>query len=100
MWLRSDCRYCAESLEFYKRLLAAPHRARTVIMGLEPQESLEAYANKSGLAVDRVLSVPRDGVLLSGTPSLVEVRADQTIAHVWVGKLAAAQELEVSREIR
>jgi hypothetical protein len=101
VWVRSTCRYCTESMGFYRRLAAAPRRARVVVVGAEPVERLREYVGEHGFAPDEVVSVGAEAVKLPVTPMLVLVDAEGIVRAVWRGKLgSAAEEAAVLAEVR
>ena len=93
--VRSTCRFCTESMEFYRRLISLSPRARIVFLGTEPQEALNQYVKEHQIAPDVVVSVKRGSTNLPRTPVVVHVGSDSIIRAVWVGKLPEQGEKEV-----
>ena len=97
LFLRSNCTYCTQSMDFYTRLAAMPGRPRMVVVGTEPEQSLRDYTKQYGFAADQILTVPRSALRFTGTPALALVRSDGTVEGVWLGKVSGDQEGEVMR---
>jgi hypothetical protein len=100
MFFRDGCRYCTESMEFYRRLGAEPNRARLLVVGREDVDQLRNYVNKNEFHPDGFSSIGTKPVKVSGTPTLLLVTADRTIKGIWPGRLDATAEEEVLKSIR
>ncbi|MDR7498079.1 MAG: hypothetical protein QN174_14120 [Armatimonadota bacterium] len=94
VWVRSTCRYCTESMGFYRRLVAGSRRARVVVLGAEPVETLRGYLDEHGVVPDAVVSVGAAAVRLPVTPMLVLVDSGGVVRKVWRGKLTSEAEQE------
>lgn len=100
VWIRSGCRFCAESMPFYSRLSRQPRRSQIVVAGLEPPDQLRAYVDSQGFSPDKVVTVRPGALQLTGTPTLVLVDASGVVLNVWKGKLPnTAAEEEVRRSL-
>jgi hypothetical protein len=95
MFFRDGCRYCSESMEFYRRLGAEPNRARLLVVGRESVDKLRTYATENQFHPDGFASIGAKPVKVSGTPTLLLVTADRTIKGIWPGRLDATGEEEV-----
>jgi hypothetical protein len=100
MFLREGCRYCNESMDFYKRLSGQPRRAKLLVAGRESVEKLTSYVNDQGFRPDGFTSIGGRSVKVAGTPTLLLVSPDRTIKAVWRGKLDAGAEAEVVRSVQ
>lgn len=100
VWVNSGCKYCTESMGFYRRLTAAPRRAKLLVMGREAVEVITAYLEGHGVRPDAVVSVPSGRVRLYGTPTLVLVSGDGIVQSVWLGKLGLRDEDRVLRALQ
>ena len=95
LWLHSKCRYCEESIDFYKRIAGGSAKPRLILMGRESTRVLADYASRHKLNVDHVMHVVRNDVRLTGTPTLVLVDASGVVRRVWMGRLSLREELSV-----
>jgi hypothetical protein len=87
LWLHSRCRYCQESMPFYRRLTSRVGGTAVIAMGPEPASTLRAYLEMHGLAGIRALTVQPASVAFSATPALAVLDADRRVRGVWIGKL-------------
>ncbi len=95
LWLQSQCRYCGESMAFYRRAVESHGAESVIVMGPEPESQLREYLNKNGLGAVPV-SNHRPGTLkFSGTPTLAVLGRDRRVAGVWVGKVSPAVEDQI-----
>jgi hypothetical protein len=90
MYLASTCRYCNDSMSFYRSLLhhnaQAGSHTKIVALSIEPIEMLRKYLSENGLRTDDVASVRLKK--LKGTPTLLLVR-NSRVTHVWEGLMDA-----------
>lgn len=95
----STCRFCAESMPFYRNLVTAARRegVRVVALAWEPPVRNRAYLASQGVQVDAALDIAATGVSVRGTPTLILVRRDGTVIQSWPGKLGSASEAAVLR---
>jgi hypothetical protein len=101
--IRSTCRFCNESVPFYRRLLdeSAKRRVRAVALMFDQPEAGTAYIARTGLHVQQVVAV--DGSQLTGiagTPTLILLAKSGVVVNSWVGKLTADTETEVIEAVR
>ena len=94
IWLQTACRYCTDSLGFYRHLSTRPRDIGVVVMGFEPTSVLVEYAARHALEPDQVISVPIETVKLRGTPTVLFVLSDRVRA-LWIGKLTPSEENQV-----
>jgi hypothetical protein len=85
-WLKSSCRYCEESIPFYRRLVSAGS-IPFVAMGRESELALRVYLDQRGLQGAKSLSVPNGELKFYGTPTVAVLDAERKIRGVWLGKL-------------
>lgn len=99
LFARSNCRFCSESMAFYRRLSAEvrPRNVQFVVAGGEPEAVLSQYLASHQLAVDRVVSMatPPEGVRV--TPTLAVLDKNGAVVQSWVGKLPTEDEKAVER---
>jgi len=92
LYVRSTCKYCTASMDFYRRLtMTTPRSHRIVVVGPESKEVLQDYVSSHDVVPDVVLSVPNGTLSISGTPTLVSVEPSGLVGHVWRGKLGTAE---------
>ena len=104
MGLSTKCHFCSESTGFYQRLLKAAIASSVPVVAVFPQPTSEAqqYWASHDIALSGVdLQQARlDSISVSGTPTLIVVDRKGLIVGAWVGKLAAAGEAEVIKQIQ
>lgn len=89
-FLSLRCRFCSESMPFYKRIHetnAKNARVRTVAVLPESVEDAETYFSSNGIVFDEILTKRPSDLGISGTPTLVLLDADQYVMAIWSGKL-------------
>lgn len=95
--ISTQCHFCEESTDFYKKLVLAAERHGTQVVGVFPQESsvskkyLESHLLWGVQNVQERLSA----IQVEGTPTLILVDRKGKIAKSWVGKLPEKEENEV-----
>jgi|SRR5688572_22841631 len=100
MVLREDCRYCRDSLPFYKSLTAAVGKTadknpRLVVASTDRPDKMTAYLKANGIQVDQVAAYRLGELKVPGTPFLMLVDGNGTVTRVWRGWLPPPQETEV-----
>ncbi|HEU5415414.1 MAG TPA: hypothetical protein VFW31_16725 [Candidatus Angelobacter sp.] len=95
--LSTNCHFCNESAEFYKRLVIECKRRKIQTVAIFPQPVIEstAHLQSLGIAVDQVRQVFLPQIRITGTPTLLLVDHFGTVDHVWIGKLTSKRENEV-----
>jgi len=94
--LSSECRYCAASVPFYRKLVASARAHGAAVVALLPQEPARArsYLHDAALEVTAV-GMLRSGLGVSGVPTLLLVNQRGRLDHAWTGKLEPEQEAQV-----
>jgi len=100
MHLRSDCKYCTESMPFYQRLAGLNRRVSMVAVGYEDKQALATYLELHGVTPDYIVSVRPGDLKTGGTPTLLLIDSRQTITAVWRGLLTGAGETAVTSAIQ
>jgi hypothetical protein len=98
LMLSTTCRYCTNSSDFYKRVIAdAEKRGRTKLVAVFPQAENEAhtYLSNLGLGFQTVIQAPPTALGLNGTPTLLLVDNQGKVTRGWSGQLPPAREEEV-----
>jgi len=87
LWLHTGCRYCEQSMPFYRRLSDEIGKPRVIAMGFESESALDDYLNKHGLPGTLIISVRPEQVKFSRTPTIAVLGPDRRVRGLWVGKL-------------
>jgi hypothetical protein len=99
----TSCRYCTNSLPFYKRLSELgsreAKRLRFVVVGQEPVERLEDYFSKAGVSIDQITSVAGAEAPSLVTPTLILVDQRSIVGGIWRGQQSSENEEEVIRAV-
>lgn len=96
--LQRPCRYCDDSLPFYRRLQArADGRdgVRIVVVAPPRNRGMGDYLALEGFEPDAVVFADPERFPASGTPTLMLVDTEGSLTHSWIGLLDADQEGEV-----
>jgi peroxiredoxin len=93
----TQCHYCTESAEFYRRLVEECKRqhVRTIAVLPQPFPEAEAYLKGEGVTVDEVRQATLSDLEINGTPTLLLVDHSGLVKHVWLGKLPSEKESDV-----
>lgn len=95
--MQEGCKYCADSTEFYQRLVSKSAEEHMRVIALMPQEVSEGkqYLNKEHINIFEVRKAQLGLLGIIRTPSLFFVDNSGTITKVWIGKLSIDKEQEV-----
>jgi hypothetical protein len=95
---QKGCRFCDQSMPFYKELGAdqgVAARTRVVLLAPDPDEVTREELAKYGVRVDQVVRVPLGRLKVRGTPTAILVGRDGVVSGVWTGLLDEARQAEV-----
>lgn len=94
--LSTQCKYCAESAPFYRRLTATAREQGIPVIALLPQEPTEArgYLQAKGIEVSGVHR-SQSSIGISAFPTLMLVNRAGILDEFWVGKLGPDEERRV-----
>jgi hypothetical protein len=97
LFARSTCRYCTDSMPFYKELSAQARasQVRFIAAGTEPSEVIRDYFSSHGVTPDDVISVPPERLAAVATPTLALVDGRGAIVRSWVGQLPSDAQAKV-----
>ncbi|HBB95785.1 MAG TPA: hypothetical protein DC054_10375 [Blastocatellia bacterium] len=100
MVLQEGCKYCEQSVPFYKSLHAQRSGSQPRMLTVVPGEaaSVTRYLSEQGVPTDGIINASLSDVNVSGTPTLLLVDNTGHIKNVWVGKLDANREKEVMQK--
>ena len=96
--LQRPCRYCDDSLPFYRRLEARADgrdEVRIVVVAPPRNRGIGDYLASEGFEPDAVVFADSERFPASGTPTLMVVDTEGSLTHSWIGQLDAGQEAEV-----
>jgi thioredoxin-related protein len=101
--LRKGCRFCEESVPFYRRLAteATAGKTSTRIIAVLPQEVGESkqYLSSLNAPLNDVRQSALDVLGVQGTPTLILVNSQGQVTESWAGKLPPEQETAVLERI-
>lgn len=102
MVVSSSCRFCTESMPFYRRLVASRQsegldvQIVALYVASDTEESVRRYFEAFDIIPDRILPFSMKHLnRIAGTPSLVLLDASNTVIGSWRGKLNRAAEEDV-----
>jgi hypothetical protein len=104
IFVNSNCRFCADNVPFYGRLLQRVRSSRSglraVIAAREPMTTLEPYLESHALQPDDVIALSETTSFKQATtPALMVLDAERRITHLWFGVVAANDEPPILGEI-
>ncbi len=101
--MNTQCGYCADSVQFYNRVMDAQVNAKSPvrILALFPNsgEEVRKFVDERHLKVDAVSRTDLVKLKLTGTPTLVLVDDAGRICDFWVGKLTPDNEDQVIKSV-
>lgn len=103
LFASSRCRYCTDSMPFYRKLATIPtseNQWRFVVVGREPAEILQGYVQSHALTSVKIISIAPGVVRVRATPTLILVDTRGRVVREWRGQLQPRQEEEVIGAIR
>lgn len=100
MVLREECRFCRESVPFYRQLTSDIAQAegvnvKVVVASSDPTTQMSAYLNRNEIRTDRVANVKPGDLKVPGTPFLMLLDRHGVVLNLWRGQIPTAQEKEV-----
>jgi hypothetical protein len=105
MVVRQDCKFCGESIPFYRRLprsgpvtLGGTQETQLVVLTEDDLNTARHFVEGNSLMLDAVVAIPparRSDLRVKGTPTLLLVDSAGTIKKIWIGKLSENREREV-----
>lgn len=101
--LSNKCHLCSENAQLYRRLSLERNpqsHIGTLALFQESLSDAEQYLKELNVSVDEVKQAPLILLGFKGTPTLLIVDNSGQVTHIWVGKLAAAQEDQVLGQFR
>lgn len=95
--LKAGCRFCDESMPFYRRILKMGNESNVKLVAVFPTgvEEGTSYLSKYGIADIEVRQMPLKDLHVRGTPTLILTNEFGEVANFWVGRLPQEKEDEV-----
>ncbi|MBS1793693.1 MAG: redoxin family protein [Acidobacteria bacterium] len=95
--LQKGCRFCTESMPFYKTLIPKASEKGVKVIAVLPNSPEESgrYLKENELPIENVRSASLNAVNAQGTPTLMLVNEKGEVSDSWVGKLLPEKEQDV-----
>ena len=99
--LQTGCRFCDESVPFYKRIAENVRAENVKLIAAFPTgvEESAAHLKALGLTNIEVRQLPLESLQTSGTPTLILTNDKGQITNYWLGKLTPDKEAQVLANI-
>lgn len=98
LMLNTGCRFCNESLDFYKKLADSKYDTNSrqlVALFSQPEGVVSEYAKKNDFQIRSIPSADFQKLNIGLTPTILVIDQKRKIIKSWFGKLNAEQETEV-----
>ena len=96
LFLQSGCRFCRESMGFYRRLMARDTADVQIIVAAPARDAgLRPYLLEEGVEPDGIVYVDQGELPVVATPTLLVIEPDGRVSRSWVGRLDDEGEGEV-----
>jgi thioredoxin-related protein len=92
--LQKGCRYCTESMSFYKTLVEKSKEKGIRLVAVLPnsrEESIQ-YLKENGVEIQEIKQAELDSVNVGGIPTLILVNEKGEVSDSWMGKLSSQEE--------
>lgn len=94
------CRFCRDSLPFYKQLTERLQGKVNVIAVLpQSQPEADAFVRDAGLKATQVISDNLGKIGIYGTPTLMLLDEQGKVKPTWVGELDSGRQQELIRAL-
>lgn len=96
--LDTNCKYCNESIDFYKKLEKSDYNKNTkqlVALFAQNLDVVSKYGKENEFTVRSIASVDFIGLKVGITPTIVVINTKRKIIKSWFGKLKSEQEQEI-----
>lgn len=103
--LSTDCRYCTQSLPFYKELIARVSKqtsgaVQVVAVFPEARDQVETYTRTHELTITAVSGVNYRTLQIPFTPALILVDSNGEVLSSWGGKLSEDEQKDVYNALK
>lgn len=103
MVLSSDCKYCIQSVPFYKTLSAMRDSlaGRTKIVAIFPQDEqdVKAFLQEHQLEIEFRADVDFEKLGVSATPTLILLDSRRNVLNSWLGSLSKGEQEELAKTV-
>lgn len=95
--LQKGCRFCTESMPFYKTLVEKSKEKGVKVVAVLPNSREEGsqYLRENGVEIQEVRKTQLNTINVQGTPTLILVNEKGEVINSWVGKLPSNKEDEI-----
>jgi len=95
--LQKGCKFCTESIPFYKSLLKKTSETNVKIVAVfpTPQEESSQYLKENAIEIQEIYQSSLNQLNIKGTPTMLLVNEEGVVSNVWIGKLGLDKEKEV-----
>ncbi len=94
--LSTQCKFCRESLPFYRKLLSTySHSSQVAIIFPNSDNEVREFVERAKLSAHAIGGQDFSKFHIDGTPTLVLVGHDGKVRESWTGELSAAGEKQV-----
>ncbi len=95
--LQKGCRFCTESMPFYKTLVEKSKEKGIKLIAVLPSSREESirYLKENGVDIQDIKQSQLDLINVQGTPTLILVNEKGEVSNSWIGKLSSNKEVEV-----
>jgi rhodanese-related sulfurtransferase len=101
--LGKECKYCAESAAFYRRLaasIASQPNMRLIAVFSEKETEAEAYLKQLEVPVREVRFASLPSLGINNVPTLAILDRNSVVTDMWVGKLSPLKESDLMSRLR
>ncbi len=95
--LQKDCRFCSESMSFYKTLVEKSKEKGIQLVAVLPDSREEGfqYLKENGVEIREIRQSRLGEINVRGTPTLILTDEKGEVLNSWIGKLSFEKENEV-----
>ena len=101
--LAKECKYCAESAEFYRRLaagIASQTNTKLIAVFSEKESEAEAYLKQLEVPIQELRYVSLSSLGIKNVPTLAILDRNGVVTDMWVGKLSPLRESALMSKLR
>ena len=100
--IRKGCKFCEESMPFYRRLADAPKivtkKWDMLMMTIPGQYDPKQYLEENKIQKDNLPLLPE--LKITGTPTIVVLDSHEKVTKVYLGKLTPNKENELLKDLQ
>jgi len=101
--LGKECRYCSDSAEFYRRLVAGitnQTNTRLIALFSEKEADAEGYLKQLDVPIRELRYVSLSSLGIKSVPTLAILDRNGVVIDLWVGKLSPLKEADLMSKLR